>query len=76
MRTFCLSFVIFCAAFFKLFQNILRLCQYGVDLVVKVFDHDLGLEIHLIIVFGSASVFFFLPVLTHHDKRSLNRRDA
>ncbi len=48
----------------------------GVDLVVEVFDHDLRLEVDLVIVLRAAAVFFLLPVLAHHDERRLNGRHA
>ena len=50
--------------------------QDGIDLVVEVFDHDLRLEVDLIIVLCTAAVLFLLPVLAHHDERRLNGRHA
>ena len=50
--------------------------QDGIDLVVKILDHDLCLEVDLIIVLCTAAVLFLLPVLAHHDERRLNGRDA
>jgi hypothetical protein len=50
--------------------------QDGIDLVVKILDHDLCLEVDLIIVLCTAAVLFLLPVLAHHDERCLNGRHA
>ena len=50
--------------------------QDGIDLVVKILDHDLCLEVDLIIVLCTAAVLFLLPVLAHHDERRLNGRHA
>ena len=58
-----------------LFQRRL-LGQYGVDFVVKILDHDLGLQINLVVVLGAAAILFLLTVLAHHDERRLNGRDA
>ena len=50
--------------------------QDGIDLVVEILDHDLRLEVDLIIVLCTTAVLFLLPVLAHHDERRLNGRDA
>ena len=50
--------------------------QDGIDLVVKILDHDLCLEVDLIIVLCTAAVLFLLPVLAHHDERCLNGHHA
>ena len=40
---------------------------------MEIFNHDLSFEIDLIIIFSATAILFLLPVLTHHDKRCLNR---
>ena len=50
--------------------------ENGIYLVVKILDHDLCLEVDLIIVLCTAAVLFLLPVLAHHDERCLNGRHA
>ena len=46
----------------------------GVDLIVKVLNHDLRFEV--VIILRPAAVLFLLSVLAHHDERRLNGRHA
>ena len=75
-----MSSLIFACAFTVLLGQLFFQCglsgQDGIDLVVKILDHDLRFEVDLIIVLCTAAVLFLLPVLAHHDERRLNGRHA
>ena len=59
------------------FQQRLELFLHQqVHLLVQVADFDLGLEVDQIVIFRPLPVFFFLPVLGHHDDRRLNGGQA
>src|SRR5438874_422687 len=47
-----------------------------VDLLMKVADFELGLEIHAIIIERAQAVLRLLPALAHHDDRRLDCGNA
>jgi len=52
------------------------LFQQDIYFLVHTADLNLGLQIDQVIVFTPHPVFFFLPVLAHHDDWGLQRGNA
>ena len=57
-------------------QNGFLPCENAFDFVGHIFHQNFRFKVYLVVVFGALTVFFFLSVLAHHDKRSLNGRHA